>query len=473
MVVFTTKIPLKRDLDCKCIFNVIKQWLIKSPHYGITEIEYNFEEEKNIETSDHTKIYILKTTVKEEKVFAVRFENSESKEIWKTDCVFMKSTHEFLIQLSCESKSYTTKLPKLHKPHIIKLLFDYDMVAETGIYPITDEPIILNEKLDINKCSKIMTGESSTYLPVVYISYNVSHSFRYAVDPKLIAAKLSGIAHTLVEPDCNFSKCLKKECNGNNAYNGFIGVYFPGTKYRDFISYNDYLKNGTLDQKSISDAVRYAVQQAALNHSNVDDWSWDKVVLEYAKHKFMLQANLIDSAQKELDDYVHAFDGENKRLKEKIESLTKQLDSKTAQLESYRIKSNNDGEICLNCNIEEFYHRECLDFLLNILSQIKDRLHTETRPYEIVENILCNNTPANYGKELFRRIDKALHEKSLPKRRKMLEECGFRIEVGPHDKIIFHDSKYMFTLANSPSDHREADNTYSTITKQLDIYKKI
>lgn len=472
LIVFTTKLPLKKDIDYRTVFDVIKKWLMESPHYDIKEIKYDFEEELDISTSSNTALKILNTSVKEDKVFAVRFENYEEKAIWRTDCVFIEKTHEFLIQLSCESKSYTTKLPKLHKPHIIKLLFEQNMVAETGIYPITDKPILLADENDIEKCAKIMLGESSTYLPVVYLSYNSFCSFNYAVDPEAIAIKLAGVAHVLVEPDIEFSKKVKQLSDGNNAYNGFIGVYFPGTKYRDYISYNEYLKDGFIDKKTIGDAVRYAVQQAALNHCNVDDWSWDKIVLENAKQRFLQQANVTSDTQREFDDYVAAFDVENERLKEKIESLTKQLDSKTAQLESYRTKGNQDVKIRLQCGIQEFYADECYDFVLNVLSQAKARLVAGTRSYEIIDNILCANNPCNHGKEIFRNIEQALREKSLTRRRKLLEDCGFKVEVGPHDKITFHDNKYMFTLSNSPSDYRNADNIYKEIMNLLDIYRK-
>ena len=472
MIVFATKLPLKRTVDCKQIFDVIKEWLMQSPHYGINEINYGFEEELDINTSSNTVLKILNTSVKDIKVFAVRFENHEVKAVWRTDCVFNEKTNEFLIQLSCENKSYMTKLPKLHKPHIIKLLFEKNMVANTEIYPITDKPILLDDGQDVDKCAKIMLGESSTYLPVVYISCNTFFSFKYAIDPKVIAIKLAGIAHVLVEPNIEFSKKIKLLSGGNNAYNGFIGVYFPGTKYRDFISFNEFFNGDVIDKRAIADAVRYAVQQAALNHFNVNDLSWDKIVLENAKQKFLLQSHLTNDTKKEFDDYIKAFDIENERLKEKIESLTRQLDSKTAQLESYRTKDTQDMKIYMKCNIEEFYAHEFYDCVLNILLQAKSRFSAGTRPYEIVENILSVNNFSNHGKEIFKNLKKALGEKSLINRRKRLEECGFKVEVGPHDKITFHDNKYLFTLSNTPSDYRDVENMYKEIMARLDIYRK-
>lgn len=76
------------------------------------------------------------------------------------------------------------------------------------------------------------------------------------------------------------------------------------------------------------------------------------------------------------------------------------------------------------------------------------------------------------GKNIFEQIDIALNEKSLEKRQRELEHLGFIMTDGTHDKAYFHDPKYSFTLAKTPSDHRTNDNTMSEIRKKLDIYKK-
>ena len=57
MLVFTTKIPLKSDVTAENIYTLIKQWLTSSPHYNIFDITYSFEEEKVLNTSDHTKLF--------------------------------------------------------------------------------------------------------------------------------------------------------------------------------------------------------------------------------------------------------------------------------------------------------------------------------------------------------------------------------------------------------------------------------
>ena len=96
-----------------------------------------------------------------------------------------------------------------------------------------------------------------------------------------------------------------------------------------------------------------------------------------------------------------------------------------------------------------------------------------TRQKELLELFLKGNSEIGIGKIVLKDIEKALKEKSLVSRRSMLENCGFTVTKGAHDKIYFHDPKYSFTLANSPSEHRGDENMLSDIKKQIDIYRKI
>ena len=69
-------------------------------------------------------------------------------------------------------------------------------------------------------------------------------------------------------------------------------------------------------------------------------------------------------------------------------------------------------------------------------------------------------------------IKDALFEKSIEKRRSLLERCGFAVEKGAHDKLVFYNPKYAFSLSNSPSDHREGENLFSDISKRINITRK-
>lgn len=125
--------------------------------------------------------------------------------------------------------------------------------------------------------------------------------------------------------------------------------------------------------------------------------------------------------------------------------------------------------------IEEFFDGELNDLIIHFLSSLytasKDNMTDRQR--ELIGHFLENNPLVGAGKNLMKEIDKALKEKSLPKRRSMLENCGFTIEKGSHDKMYFHTPRYSFTLANSGSEYRGGDNMLSDIKKKIDIYKKV
>lgn len=488
MDLFVTKIALKNEVKKEQIYCLIKKWLIDSPHYGIKEIIYNNEEFKEISFGNQS-LKIVNKIISDKDILAIRFTNVEKDNVWRTDFIFsaIEGSVNFAIKLSCEKNDYSSVLPKIHKPHIIKMLFDEGYCKDCGLLPITDQPVYFEEK-DLDICGKIMMGAVETDLPVVYVSYDSYSGTGYDVDEKNLAIKLSGIAHVVVEPNKQFSLKLKELSKDRNAHNGYIGVYFSGAKYKEIVSYRDYFKNGKLDKNAFSDAIRTLIQQALLNHSGADDLTWDKVLVEYHKVKYQNQKTVSTSAEEEYSKLLHAADIENKEyeellkasdaerdeLKIKVNSLIGQLDAQSAQIESLKKKLEQKMTgIIQKDEIDEFYSDEVYDCLLSLLSQCIKKLPKDTRAYEITQAILKINLLSNVGKRVFDEIKDSLNEKSLELRRSKLEKCGFTVKKESHDKVIFHnDNRYMFTLANSPSDHRDSENLFSDMMKKLDIYKK-
>lgn len=472
MDLFITRLPLKENVTTNQIWDIINAWLTQSPHYGIETINYNMEEDYTQDTSSHTRLFIQNQTINDSTIFACRFENNEDSTIWKTDCIFNGKDYTLCIRLSCSLKDYSTSLPKIHKPHIVKLLFESNLIKNTDPFPITDTPIIITDA-DLETCSKIMKGDGATYLPVVYISYNAVQSGHYPVDCNSLAIKLSGQAHVLIEPNKEFALKLREETCGLNAYNGYIGIYFPKTTYREVISYNDYFDNGKLNKFALEKDIRLMTQQAMINHFEIEDWSWERLLLEIHKKKASIQTQKVIDSSKELKEYMDQFDAENNHLKEQIKSLRHQLESKNAQLEQFKRSNDRIAEIVIKrTEGSEFFFDEYKNFIIHVLSLSKDKIPKDTRPYELLTDILSNNNISYDEKKFQKDLLGALQDKSLDKRRKKLESLGFTVEKGSHDKIYFHDPKYSFTLANSPSDYRGSNNTLSDILKQIDIFRK-
>ncbi len=474
MDLYIAKIPLVKNITCLEVWNIIKTWLLNSPHYGISKINYDFQEEFHVDTSSNTRLSILHVSMSDNKILATRFENFENDKIWKTDYIFFENTCELSIKVSCSSKTYDGKILKSHKPHIIKTLFDKNLVyKETDIYPIMDKPIFLNGSNDIIKCANIIKGEFTTYLPVVYISYDSWNPNKYAVNPDKLAISLSGSAHVLVESNSEFANDLRKECESKNVYHGFIGIYYPKASYKEVISYKDYFINNVLSQESVMKAVIESLQRATLNHAGVDELTWDRLNNEYSKQKILKNEKLVFDSKKELEEYLHNFDNENEQLKEKNMDLIKELDRKNLELDILKNKYESSDCVNLKYDKNEFYCDEYKDLILNILDQVKEITQEGTRINELIKSIMSSNSFSNIGKKIFSDIKIALKEKSLSRRRQLLKKCGFEVTIGAHDKIVFKDNKYSFTVSNSPSDHRNDNNLFSDISKKLDIYRKL
>lgn len=474
MDLFFTRIRLKNDTDVKIVWNIINDWLVGSPHYGIDCINYSNQEVYQQEFNT-CSISILSQATEAEQVFALRFVNRESHNIWTTDCIYLAKDgiKLFTVSLSCLSKDYSSILPKIHKPYIIKKIIEANICYDCGYFPITDSPIYLSEE-QLELCAKIMRGEISTNLPVTYVSYDSYNPTAYSVDEKDLAVKLSGISHVLVEPDKDFALKLKKISNGNNAYNGYIGIYYPNTTYREIISYSDFFNNGYLDKMQMAHAIRKTVQQSIINHNNSYTYSWDSLLASYHLRKLHSAEEKSFEAKKDLDDFIEAFDAEQKKKDEIISSLQLQLDRQNSIIESFKHKSDSQNSILFDkSGISEFYPGELNDLIISILSQAQNKIEPDTRLYELLSQLLSLNKFMGTGKVIFNDIEKALSSKSLSTRRSTLEKCGFTIEKGSHDKIFFHNPKYCFTLANSPSDHRGQKNMLTDILKKINVYRKI
>lgn len=474
MDLFTTKIRLKDSADKEKVLAVLKTWLKGSPHYKIKEIDYDGKELFK-QDFENTSISILNSNISYNTILALRFVNREDKNSWITDCIYSEINDEknISITLSCHTKNYSRSLPKIHKPHIIKNLIEADLCYDKGVFPIVDKPIYLKDA-DVEICAQIMCGTVKTNLPVVYLSVDGFNPNLYSVDENKLASSLSGIAHVLVEPNKTFSKKLKELTNSNNPYNGYIGIYFSNSTYKEIISIEDFFENGKLDSKQMASFVRATLQQSVLNHDNTNDYSWSNLQVLYHRKNFEEESKSATDTKQECDALLAAFDEDVKKKEEKIKDLQYQLDYKNSIIESFKSKKEIDNTISFKTTgITEFYHGELNDLIITLLSQLQPKLNADTRQKDILDVFLEENELLGEGKEILNNIENALKDKSLQLRRSKLEKCGFTLETGSHDKMYFHEPKYSFTLANSPSEHRSVDNMFSDIKKAISIYKKI
>ncbi len=474
MELFTTNIRLKPNCTRLAILDILKEWLINSPHYGINELNYSDQEVFSADFGA-CSVNIISTTITSCLVFALRFSNKEEHNVWITDCIYTETGKEkcISITLSCHSNDYSSVLPRIHKPYIVKKIIESGLCYQDEFFPINDLPIYL-QNTDLSTCADIMCGKAKTNLPIVYISFDSFNSKHYSVDEKLLAIKLSGLAHVLVEPSKEFALELKEKANGNNAYNGYVGIYFSQSKYKDLISQYDFYNDGCFDRNKMENAIRATLQQAVLNRHNISDFTWNSIQIALHRKNYEAQEKSSIQMKKDLDDFINVFDDDLKKKDETIQRLQTQLEIQNSIIESFKSKMTTESTLTFDKGeIDEFYMGELNDLIITLLSQLTDRLSDNTRQKDLLTSFLGVNKTLGNGERIFEDLEKALQEKNLASRRSILEKCGFTVEISGHDKIQFHSPKYCFSLPNSPSDFRSMNNMYKDILKKISVYKKI
>ncbi len=130
---------------------------------------------------------------------------------------------------------------------------------------------------------------------------------------------------------------------------------------------------------------------------------------------------------------------------------------------------------------EDFYPDEQKDFIISILNQVKEKMERDgsikNRRYELIQALIKAN-PANGEAVHIMNELKAIFNgdfKWNPSMKSRLKSIGFNVNDSGtgHIKITFHDDKYFFTVACTPSDPRSAKNLYSNIDNAININKKI
>lgn len=474
MQVFSTRLPIKDSVTPKECLQVFIDWVNHSPHYPINSIDFDPSLHEDFEFSvDNVKVSIQHYKDDAIELFACRLENHESDVIWYNDFIFLIENNKksLLVQLNCHRLDYNTQLPYIHKPYIIRKALESGICKDDGILPVTDEPMTV-ECGFLDSCAKIMRGEAVCSMPVVYVSCDYwGHT---ALSPKYLAHQLGGVAHVFAETDYNSALKLKEMANGNNAHTGYIGVYFPGMKFCQKYATEWYRSYKAMSASIISD-----IWSALINRLDSTSYNWNQILALRSRQKMAEWQDISYQDREKLNAYIETFDTENEGLKNQIKDLNQQNFSLRSQLDTLKATMRpNDAEICFYKMGTEpsLYPSERNDLLFSILSQVQQKYEKNSRAYTIIQSLLEANPCAGECARIMEGIRSVFSNGGTFNKasKSQLKELGFSIEEGgSHYKITFHDPRYSFTVAKTPSDHREGKNLVSDICKVLDVGKKI
>lgn len=474
MLVFSTRIPLNNVVSMQDCFDVFAEWVTGSPHYHIDRIDYDVNTGADFDYANScVTISIRQLSTEPLQLLACRLQTSDEHAAYCTDCIFLNENQEksLLIQLNRNQTNYDRKLPRVKKPYILRHVIDYNFYKEDALIPVVDSPLDAEAYLDV--CVSIMNGTHTNTMPVVYISRDYWDGT--VVNPKYLAQQLGGIAHVFVERDRSTSAALRERTKGNNAHSGYVGIYTPGTKYCRKYSVKDYP-----DGKKMAWDIINSVWAVQINRLDSSTYNWNHVIALLSRQRMMEWRDISDIAKEELDALVKSHAKEVADLKEQRDTLNRQLYDAEAERDTYRSRltdHHNTDECFYNVGTEKpLYSSEQRDLLFSILSQVQGRFPRNSRAYTLIQSMLEANPRVGDCESMLSDVDRALSSggKLNSSAKSILKKHGFVItEDTKHYHLMFHEPRYMFTGAKTPSEHRGGKNLAAEIRRTLDVEKKI
>ena len=470
MLLFSTVLDINSTMTKDSFIQVVLEWNNSSKYdYNIIpDIQWNGEYTVRY---GNERLWLEFKENKKDNTIAVRYEKCEDTGvIWDTDYVMNFDTMKMAIRLD---RSYTPEALETNSafstPHFITLLIQKGFLKDDNDLPVNREPFMINEK-NVLFLSDIINGNKKYRLPIIYVSCTYNH---WPVDTGLLASKVKGVAHVLVQEDKITDRWLMDLCD-EYEYNGAIGIYYPNPS----IGHQRFLFHG--NSKSLMDKV---VRQVILysNRQLLDQkYTWlgvnaslleeqlslksSEIIKEIENHKKSEDANLqlmqmYEEDLQKLQKQMNAIKNRNEALEAENQGLKNKLDS-------------IDTIPVLNMGAEEdLYPGEIKDILLSVLTDALGNLPEKTRRADIVKDIIEENEYLELSQEKADRIKKLLknYDGMSGKLRQELKDLGFEItEDGKHYKLTYYnDERYTIIFGKTPSDFRSGKNNAQTVIKMV------
>lgn len=451
MLVFRNEMPVVISKNPKDFFALIVDWIKGSPHTKFDQNDFEYFELGYIENGDKTESLEKKSfSSSNADVCGARYSRYEDNQTWDTYVVFNIKKSLLSIEIRCEAANIGSILPKVHPPHILRQLISWG--GTDGKLQLLSSAHNLSQ-CDVWKAKEIIQGGFTCRKPVVYLSATSGNT--HVVNPSLLAKKIFGLAHVVVEPNCAFGNRLELDIRKKHPSYGSVGIFFPDVeRYEIMRRYDD--EHDVFIEK-IQKRLIYLNTLAPID----SECSWH--YLEQCINNKTLE-EIRNSRDENIDEYIEAFDRENKLLRNEKQALQEEINYLRQEHQRLLSSNRNTGLLCAS-NENEFFPGETLDLVLEILEKEKSHCpKSNSRKSHLLESLLNVNTKVGQRKELIERIRKCLSNwENKSAQRKELESIGFEItEDGKHLKLNFKgDSRYTITVSKTPSDGRSMKNNAS------------
>lgn len=475
MILFSTVLRLNKNFTQDDFIKTVIEWNQNSPHPEnvISGIAWNGERSARYGTD---KLWLALEEYRNENIIAVRYEKVEANgTIWDSDYIMNFNTMKMAIQLD---RSYTEDAlimdPAFSTPYFIRLLIEKGYLRADGDLQITEKPVLVTET-EVPNLADVINGQAKHDLPIVYVSKNAEGTTM--VNTWDMAYRLKGVAHVLAAENSQIDTLLSAACADQNEKNGSVGIYYPNTaaKNRTF-PYHVYEDGGKmLADRMVRNVIDYCNAQLA---DPLYTWQGvnNALLLDRLKDRTLeFQTAELETRRmrEENDELLDSVDKDLVRLRKQVEELTRTNEALKYENQGLRSKLNRtDAAPILYLGEEtELFPDEIKAILLDALEAELPKYEEKTRRHTVIEDVIRENDCKKTAGEKAEKLKNLLKGyKSLSgSLKRELQNMGFEItDDGKHSKLTYYgDSRYMATLAKTPSDGRSGSNIAAEMIRTM------
>lgn len=480
MLLYSTILNIVDTMTKENFIDAVIEWNQNNPYEEnrISDIVWNGEREIRF-GSDKLWLEILEYTNRN--IVAVRYEKvTEDGVIWNTDYIMNFNEMRMAIRLdrSYQEEALVTNAV-FSTPLFITTLIEHGYIKMDGELSVDNKPTMIGSE-NLELLAKAILGKIGHQMPIVFVSKTVNNE--NPVDVFLLASRLKGAAHIMVQEDKASNKDLRVICNGENDYNGTIGIYYPSDALgHKRLAYRDVPENERplFEKHLLEKVISYILQYGRLQQEEVL-YTWQGVnnalLNDRLKHQMeerQKAEKAKNEAEAEVEGIYDALDDDLAKLQKKVEELTKQNNALLAENNGLigKLSQMNRLPVLYQGEEQDLYPGEILDYVLDILMEALPKIEKDTRKMDIIQDLVDNHNYQKLAEQYRTKLKEILfdYRDINAKRKQDLISLGFRIsEDGKHYKLVFReDPRYTFVIPKTPSDKRSALNTIMMINRKL------
>lgn len=473
---FFTEFPVSQKLDRKLLGQYFIRWVsgIEASQLDIPLARKNVEAGQPFVVAEIGGERLEFVSVDRERLplFGYQHEIPDAEgRIWRTEAVLSTSEERSFLSLrvSCVRGLISASVATPRRPVLLKQLLE-DAIGDKDLdLIVSDSPHFISED-ELEKAKRVILGQSSRSLPVVYVSSKSANEL--PVDVARLAFELGGVAHVVVEPCRSFSFLLRDETDGRNPYGGAIGIGFPGAPV-------DIRVLPSRDTRSQFSSVLNLVRETFVGRTALMGAGWSELQQAAYQHtrSKLEEMGSSSAGNARIDEWIESFGGELREKDAEIGNLRSEIEGLRARLAagiSHSALSQKISE--LRGTVGELYEGEILDRLRNAVAYASNQgFSVGARDRAVMDALLPLMNASGFSGLLLDAIKAASdNDRTDAVFKAQLAPLGFsRREQGSHIKysppigVVAIDS---ITIAKTPSDHRAGDNSVQAARRALGLH---